>query len=183
MNHDLNHLTDWQIEELIIEPPAKRIRFIDAGEAAGDLSNQALLHLQTCPACKLRKQNLEETLSLYRNTAVMKAEEAISASESSNLSVAAMRTDSFFDFGFFGRWRAHAVAFLLMLVVLIPACVAHERQRQEAIVPVQKTVVEEHAKDDLLLQQVDQEITESVPQPMQSLTQPVLQEENASQYE
>jgi hypothetical protein len=190
LNTNIDHLTDWQIEELILNPPAVRGKGLGTlsgrvhgknressglnSEVEPTLSEDAQMHLETCPACRFRKMSLEETLLLYRRAALLRAEEAMPAI---GLRGAPAPSDSFFSFEVFGRWRAQAVVFLLMLLVLIPTLVAHEKHEQEARQAARNHVIREQTKDDLLLQQVDQEITESVPQPMQSLTQPVLTEE------
>lgn len=198
---NIDHLSDWQIEELIIAPSAPiplgihsdTRGGIPAGPGSGSGSegqDQARRHLEYCPLCASKKERLNQTLLLYREAALIETSEAASNRAMAPVpfrAIDAGQTDSsvFFHRLFWG-WRARAVAFLLLLVVLVPAFVSRERKHHQAQEFLRSRLLEQQAqakvaKDDQLLQQVDEEITESVPQPMQSLTQPVLDDGTTGQ--
>jgi hypothetical protein len=180
--NNIDHLSDWQIEELLIGPLETRGGMPVQYEVQCDLEveaevkaqDQPRIHLDHCPLCSARKKRLEDTLLLYREAALIEANDASQRALAANHSKAAQGTPTFSAYPLLWGWRTRAFAFLLLLVVLIPAFVTRERERHEAQQATRNHVLQQQAKDDLLLEQVDQEITESVPQPMQSLTQPVL---------
>lgn len=178
---NIDHLSDWQIEELLIAPLDAFNGIPGRRGIANETEHQARLHLENCRLCGSKKERLEETLLLYRQAALIKANEVAGSNRAmaviSGRAMNAHQPYAFFSDAFW-RWPARAVAFLLLLAVLIPAFVSRERQRHHAQEFVKNRLLQEReqaqTKDDQLLQQVDQEITESVPEPMQPLTQPVL---------
>jgi hypothetical protein len=137
------HLSGWQMEELII-----------SGERRG--GRQVWSHIESCALCRSEKDRLEALVELYRQSALLVTEEQSMAAPSSAHS--SVRSKTKILSWSVARW---ALALLLLIGTLIPLLLFHQSKRREAA---------EMARDNQLLEQVDQEVTESVPQPLESLT-------------
>lgn len=152
------HLTDWEIDGLIIAA-----REESREETAG---NAAWRDMEDCPNCKSKVDRLDALLRHYREAALLRTENL--ANEGPRPSFAAIRRTQ--AHSFFGLWR-WGLAFLLLLAVLFP--VLNKRRQESRAAQI--------AKDNLLLERVDQEVSQSVPDPLQSLTNLVVAGERAKE--
>ncbi|HEV2274837.1 MAG TPA: hypothetical protein VGR96_11765 [Acidobacteriaceae bacterium] len=163
------HLSDWHIEELLIDSPPGG-RGVQSADAAGWASNGSLRHLHGCDLCRSRMEQLGEVLSLYRQAAVYESEHALRAAPTR----AANATSSLplqRRHGLSWILAGWALALMLLVAAALPAYLAHrERDRRQLADAARNRLLMEQARDNLLLQQVDQEVTESVPYPLESLT-------------
>jgi hypothetical protein len=149
------HLSSWQIEELII---AGRIT------EAPETGNAAMRHLEACELCKASRDQLQEFIDLYRDSALVQTNAA--ESQSRTFSYPAPQP-------YWSLWRMATLglAFILLVAVFVPVLL--QQQRVERRQQQQRRTAAQMATDDLLLQKIDEEVTYSVPQPLQSLTDPV----------
>ena len=142
------HLTNRQIEDLIIDGPDPETRN----------------HLITCESCRSEWGCLDELLEQYKSSATLAANSMIVAQP--QFTVAASRT----------RWRIFPLIWVCASVMLVGVSVplyehrrAEQQQRAAAI-----------ARDNLLLEQVDLEVSEPVPQPLESLRNLVVTQRKAT---
>jgi hypothetical protein len=179
MNTD--HLSDWQIEELLIglvgrgeDSSRTDAGLVEAHTFGYETHDPALWHLQGCEFCRSRKKRLQESVSLYREAALLKTIDAFDSAFAANGGMAAHKMHTSLSHRPFWGWGKRVLAFLFLLAVLVPAFVARERERREAREVARDHLLQEQAKDNLLLEEVDEEVTESVPHPLQSLTRLVV---------
>ena len=120
------------------------------GWLAGDRSPDVERHLHLCNACADELSRSTETLALFRG-----AVRSWSADQSKELTGQARGPRPSSPSAL--HWWRIGLAFAAMLVLLVVPILRHRH------------AVEMAKKDDLLLRQVDQEISRSVPAPMQSM--------------
>jgi hypothetical protein len=165
------HLSSQQIEELIIDGPGRR-NSVDRSETEErDAVNTAWQHLEGCEVCKSDKDRLDAFVQLYRESASIEA----SMAEARMFAGAPLSPRPVWSMWQVAKW---GLAFVLLLGVFLPILL-----HQRPVVPQQpkESVTAQMANDDLLLQQVDQEVTDSVPQPLASLANLVVDGDNANE--
>lgn len=156
------HLSSWQIEELVIAGPGQHDSTGLGSAEAHESSNAAMRHLETCEVCKASTERLQEFIDLYRESALIQS----SATETKAYANPAAAPQPFWTLWRAAQWGVLAVIFLL--AALVPIFLQQERggrhQQQQGSTATQL------ATDNLLLQKVDEEVSYSVPQPLESLT-------------
>lgn len=153
MNHE--HLSSWQIEELII---AGRIT------EAPETGIAAMRHLEACELCKASMDRLQGYIDLYRDSALIETR----ASEAKSGTLPYPAPQPYWTLWHMATW---GLAFILLVAVFVPMLV--QQQRVDRRPQPRPSTAAQIATDDLLLQKVDEEVTYSVPQPLESLTDPV----------
>lgn len=118
----------------------------------GDRSPEARRHLERCPECSAEVSKIEGSLGLFRDAM---QEAPVTAAV---WKVPARRSPWAFPL------RSIAVTFAVLLLAIIPVYGPVYRDRQ-----VKAREAEARKQDALLLSQVESELNESIPEPMQPL--------------
>jgi hypothetical protein len=153
MNHE--HLSSWQIEELIIA---------GASTEASETDIAAMWHLEACEHCKASMDRLQGYIDLYRDSALIQTR----ASETKSCTFPYPAPQPYWTLWHMATW---GLALILLVAVFVPMLV--QQQRVDRRPQQRPSTAAQIATDDLLLQKVDEEVTYSVPQPLESLTDPV----------
>lgn len=136
-----NHLSPWEQEEYVLN------------ERTPEMDR----HLTECVACRAAVARLEHGVAIYRNAAVEWSADSLAARPT--------RLDISTGRGFPVLALRWAVAALLPVLVLVIALVSFHPSSTR---PVQRAT---DISDDALLEQVDQQVSITVPSSMESLTQ------------
>ena len=135
-----NHLSTWEQEEYVIDRPTP----------------QTLRHLAECAGCRAAVERLQYGVAAFRSAAVEWSSESLAA-RPQQLTMAAARRRPVAAL----RWAMAAVVPLVLLVlVLLPLHWSSPR-------PAHPTA---SMSDDALLEQVDEQLSVTVPASMESLT-------------
>jgi hypothetical protein len=159
-----SHFSDWEIDERLIQAGERDFKNADNEEASR--------HLAECEPCASRPAALHEVLSLYREEYLRESNQSLiehpirrsrtkRPGPADRVRIFASRVLSPKEWG----W---AVALVLLIAAMAPTIILHRRAVRE----------EQIARDNLLLQQIDQEVSESVPNPLQSLSNLVVADES-----
>lgn len=121
-------------------------------------------HLITCEVCRLEWGRMDEALQQYKSCARLVADSAITAQP--NFTGRALHSSR----------KSHFLVWIcasaLLFGVTVPLYEHHREEQQQRAAKI--------ARDNLLLEQVDIEISEPVPQPLESLRHLVVTERNSA---
>lgn len=148
------HLSPWQMEELIIHEPTAIGR-----SRARKASDDAREHIETCTLCASNKEQLLKQLGLFRDSAVL----AASLADRQVPISLPTRSWAFWTLASAAKW---GLAFALLLAAFVPILL---QQQHNVDQKAEHRVADQIARDNLLLEQVDETIAGSVPQPLESL--------------
>jgi hypothetical protein len=166
------HLSSWQIEELIIAGPGQHDGTELGRAEAHETSTPATRHLEACELCKASAERLQEFIHLYRESALIQT----SAAETKAFAHSPAAPQPFWTMWRVATW---GLALILLLAVFVPIFLQQQRggrhQQQHSSKAAQI------ATDNLLLQKVDEEVSYSVPQPLESLTDPATDGSSSNQ--
>jgi hypothetical protein len=150
----LTHMSTWDQEEF----------------ALGQRTPEMMAHVEQCADCRASVTQLEEGIALFRGTAMAWSEKCLETRLQHAPDPAAARTSaaSYVTMPAL-QW---ALAAVLLLLALVPVgFLAFHRSaqvaKQDHSVPVTTAAP---LSDDALLQEVDQQVSEAVPDSMESLT-------------
>jgi hypothetical protein len=149
------HLSPWQIEELIIDDPAAIGR-----SRTGKANDDARKHIERCTLCALQKEHLLRQLDLFRDSAVL----AASLADRQVPISLPTRPWPFWTLASAAKW---GLAFVLLLAAFVPILL--EQQQRTVHQKAEHRTADQIARDNLLLEQVDETIAGSVPRPLESL--------------
>ncbi len=137
-----NHLSAWEQEEYVLD----------------ERTPQMLRHLTECAECRAAVAQLEHGLGVYRKAAVQWSAESLATRPQQFITARRQPILSL-------RWAMAAVIpIVLVLIALLPFRASNPRPAQPA------AQISDDARDDALLDQVDQQISAAVPSSMESLT-------------
>jgi anti-sigma factor RsiW len=123
-----------------------------------------LRHLLECTACRAGVARLEQGIAVFRSAAVEWSAQSL-ASRPQQLQSVSLRKFSISAM----RWGfAALVPLVLLLLALLPLHLFHSSSRQTAHPAVQISAAQ--ISDDALLEQVDEQVSVTVPSSMESLT-------------
>jgi hypothetical protein len=146
-----DHLSAWEQEEYILNQGAEQ-------------DPQVLRHLAECAACRTQVARLEHGVAVFRNAAVDWSSDCLAARPQHLQSVPLRRWPILAM-----RWGfAAAVPVVLLLFALLPMDLFHLSGPQSTQQAVQTSAT--HLSDDALLEQVDEQVSVTVPSSMESLT-------------
>jgi anti-sigma factor RsiW len=147
-----NHLSAWEQEEYVLN------------QGTEQHNPEVLRHLAECATCRAEVARLEQGIAVFRSAAVEWSAQCLATRPSQlqsvplrRFSIAAMR------WGF-----AAAVPLVLLLLVLLPLHLFHFSRPQVTRPAVQISAAQ--ISDDALLEQVDEQVSVTVPSSMESLT-------------
>ena len=137
-----NHLSAWEQEEYVLD----------------QRTPQMLRHLTECAECRAAVAQLEHGLGVYRKAAVQWSAESLATRPQQFITARRQPILSL-------RWAMAAVIpIVLVLIALLPFRASSPRPAQPA------AQISDDARDDALLDQVDEQISAAVPSSMESLT-------------
>jgi anti-sigma factor RsiW len=137
-----NHLSAWEQEEYVLE----------------EITPQMLRHLTECAECRAAVARLEHGVGVYRKAAVEWSSESLAARPQQFVTARRQPAVSL-------RWALAAmIPIVLLLIALLPFHLSTRRPPQ----PVAQ--IRDDARDDALLDQVDEQLSVAVPSSMESLT-------------
>lgn len=149
------HLTSEQFAELLDRP----------AQAAGSSPTLAEAHLLGCQECTAELASLREALSFFRE-----ASSAYAESELKRIPKVTLPTRSrLFPLVQPAYW---AVAIAMLLVAVIPMQLHRQQPLRPATVATEEVAAASTQSDEALLEDVNRELSTSVPTPMQSLADP-----------
>ena len=136
-----NHLSVWEQEEYVLQQSADQ---------------RTLLHLEECAECRDSVARLEDGLAIFRGAAMKWSAECLAERPAQLRLVSEPRPSAF-------RWAfAAMIPLVLLLLALLPLHLS-------APAPAPSRPVAQMS-DDALLDQVDEQVSVSVPSSMESLT-------------
>jgi hypothetical protein len=136
-----NHLSAWEQEEYLLD----------------QRTPQMLRHLSQCAECRAAVEQLEQGVSIYRRAAVQWSAESLAA-RPQHMPLVPVRPQPMLAL----RWAMAAmIPIVLLLLVLFPL---HDVSHPHPVQPAAQI------SDDALLDQVDEQLSVSVPSSMESLT-------------
>jgi anti-sigma factor RsiW len=139
-----NHLSPWDLEEYVL----------------GQRTPQMLRHLSECAACRGEVERLEDGVGLFRAAAVSWSAECLSALPQQAQFVPRRRIPVATL-----RWAfAAVIPVVLLILVLLPG---HDSSPSHPVAQISQV---SQPSDDALLEQVDDQVSVSVPSSMESLT-------------
>jgi hypothetical protein len=166
----MNHLTEQQFAELLAAFP----RELDEIPAGSELA-AAHIHASECADCAAEFTRMRESLALFREAGTAYAHTHLHR-------VASWQTPARRSFGFQpAYWAAAAAAALLAAFIPLQMALRHpapEPDQQPIQTVAQRTPAE---TDQALLDDVNRELSESVPTPMAALLDPAGSSTEASQ--
>jgi anti-sigma factor RsiW len=146
------HLSAWEQEEYVLN------------QGTEQQSPQVLRHLAECAACRSAVAWLEHGVAVFRSAAVEWSSECL-ATRPQQLQSVPLRKFSITLM----RWTlAAAVPLVLLLLALLPLHLFHLSSPQITHPAVQISAAQ--ISDDALLEQVDEQVSVTVPSSMESLT-------------
>jgi anti-sigma factor RsiW len=146
------HLSAWEQEEYVLN------------QGTEQQSPQVLRHLAECAACRSAVARLEHGVAVFRSAAVEWSSECL-ATRPQQLQSVPLRKFSITLM----RWTlAAAVPLVLLLLALLPLHLFHLSSPQITHPAVQISAAQ--ISDDALLEQVDEQVSVTVPSSMESLT-------------
>jgi hypothetical protein len=158
------HLSHWQIEELIIDGPTAI-----GGSKTDRRSDGAWRHIESCALCASNKERLESQLSLFRNSAVLSASLA-----DRHVAISLPRHSwPLWTLTSAAKW---GLALVLLLAAFLPILLQQQHGVQQK---AEHRTADQIASDNLFLQQVDEKIADSVPQPLEPLSDLAADESNS----
>jgi predicted anti-sigma-YlaC factor YlaD len=135
-----NHLSAWEQEEYLLD----------------QRTPQMLRHLSQCEECRAAVEQLQQGVSIYRRAAVQWSAESLAA-QPQRMPLVPARPQPMLAL----RWAVAAIVpIVLLLLALFPLHVSHSH-------PVQPAA---QISDDALLDEVDEQLSVTVPSSMESLT-------------
>lgn len=147
-----DHLSAWEQEEYILN------------QGAGQQDPQVLRHLAECVACRAEVARLEQGVAVFRNAAVDWSSHCL-ATRPQRLQSVSLRRWPILAM----RWGfAAAVPLVLLLLALLPLDLFHLSRPQRTHPAVRISAAQ--LSDDALLEQVDEQVSVTVPSSMESLT-------------
>jgi anti-sigma factor RsiW len=147
-----DHLSAWEQEEYILN------------QGTEQQSPQVLRHLVDCAPCRAEVARLEHGVAIFRSAGVEWSAQCL-ATRPQQLQSAPLRRLSISAM----RWTfAAAVPLVLLLLALLPLHLFHLSGPQITH-PAMKVSAAQNS-DDALLEQVDEQVSVSVPSSMESLT-------------
>lgn len=159
------HLTHEQLCDVLLAPSMSTLQ--DESKSVESAQD----HLRACLQCTAELQNLRASLSLFRQAADSYAGQVYSQSSINKASLAPSP-----------RFRSHllywASAAVLMIAVALPVSLLHHQQAPVTPQPVAAETVAPQAapppaeSDEALLDGIAQDLSTSVPSPMQPLADP-----------
>lgn len=160
----MNHLTELQIAELI----AASARELEQAAEGSELAS-ANLHAAECPQCGAEVAALRQSLALFREATAAYAGAHHSGIPAWQPPVRGFSLGSRFQPAY---WTAAAAAALLAIILPLQMALRHS-QPPSAQQPV--AVASSHPpsdSDQVLLDEVNRELSESVPSPLDALADP-----------
>jgi hypothetical protein len=137
-----NHLSAWEQEEYVLD----------------QRTPQMLRHLTECAECRTAVAQLEHGVGVYRQAAVEWSAESL-ATRPQQFVIARRKPAISL------RWAMAAmIPIVLLLIALLPFRLSNPRSPQPA------AQISDDARDDALLDQVDEQLSVAVPSSMESLT-------------
>jgi anti-sigma factor RsiW len=147
-----NHLSAWEQEEYILNQGTEQD------------NPEVLRHLVECAACRAEVARLEHGIGIFRNAAVEWSSQCL-ATRPQQLQAVPLRRLSISAM----RWTfAAVVPLVLLLLALHPLHLFHLSSPQVTQPAVQISAAQ--ISDDALLEQVDEQVSVTVPSSMESLT-------------
>jgi anti-sigma factor RsiW len=147
-----NHLSAWEQEEYVLN------------QGTEQQTPEVLRHLVECTACRAGVARLEQGIAVFRSAAVEWSAQSL-ASRPQQLQSVSLRKFSISAM----RWGfAALVPLVLLLLALLPLHLFHSSSRQATHPAVQISAAQ--ISDDALLEQVDEQVSVTVPSSMESLT-------------
>jgi hypothetical protein len=147
-----DHLSAWEQEEYILN------------QGTEQQSPRVLRHLVECAPCRAEVERLEHGVAIFRSAGVEWSARCL-ASRPQQLQSVPLRRLSISAM----RWTfAAAVPLVLLLLALLPLHLFHLSSPQITHPAVQISAAQN--SDDALLEQVDEQVSVSVPSSMESLT-------------
>jgi anti-sigma factor RsiW len=147
-----NHLSAWEQEEYVLN------------QGTEQNSPEVLRHLVECTACRAEVSRLEDGIATFRSAAVEWSSQCL-ATRPQQLRSVTLRRFSITAM----RWGfAAAVPLVLLLLALLPLHLFHLSSPKITRPAVQISAAQ--ISDDALLEQVDEQVSVTVPSSMESLT-------------
>jgi predicted anti-sigma-YlaC factor YlaD len=142
-----NHLSAWEQEEYVLD----------------QRTPQMLRHLTECDECRAAVAQLEHGLGVYRKAAVQWSAESLATRPQQFITA---KRQPFLSL----RWAMAAIIpIVLVLIALLPFRASNPRPAQTTA-QISTAQIRNDARDDALLDQVDEQISAAVPSSMESLT-------------
>ncbi len=147
-----DHLSPWQQEEYVLN------------RGAGEHAPEVLRHLVECDACRAEVGRLEHGVAIFRRAGVEWSAQCL-ATRPQQLQSVSLR-----KFSITTMWWGFAAAIpvVALLLVLLPLHLFHPAGQPVARPAVQISAAQ--ISDDALLEQVDEQVSVTVPSSMESLT-------------
>jgi hypothetical protein len=137
-----NHLSAWEQEEYVLD----------------QRTPQMLRHLTECAECRAAVAQLEHGVGVYRQAAVEWSAQSLATRPQQFVTARRQPAISL-------RWAMAAmIPIVLLLIALLPFHLSTPRPPQPA------AQISDDARDDALLDQVDEQLSVAVPSSMESLT-------------
>ncbi|MFL6427627.1 MAG: hypothetical protein ACJ71S_05240 [Acidobacteriaceae bacterium] len=146
----------------------------------GDASEAEREHVAMCKECQAQAKPLDDALSWFGAAARQWGEEKAAVAEEAKAAAAMEWQESKSAAarnwrGMIGVWATVSVALLLILSIGLPRWNAHRaaleaQAHQQQLLQREKQDKQELARDNALLDQVDQDVSQVVPQAMQPLS-------------
>jgi hypothetical protein len=155
------HLTGEQFGELLAAFPADGTMPIAPGSSNSDHA-LAELHVRDCPACAAELASLRESLSLFREATNAYANHHVRLLPPCSVPVRHTALQPAY-------WAAAAA---VLLAALVPMQMLHRRVPPPAPMVTSQAISPTPESDEALLEDVNREVSESVPTPMQALADP-----------
>lgn len=147
-----NHLSAWEQEEYLLN------------QGTEQHSPEVIRHLVECAACRAEVAQLESGIGIFRSAAVEWSSQCL-ATRPRQLQSIPLRRFSMSAM----RWGlAATVPLVLLLLALLPLHLFHLSTPQATRPAVQISAAQ--ISDDALLEQVDEQVSVTVPSSMESLT-------------
>ena len=155
----MNHLTEQQFAELLAASP----REVDEISAGSELASH--IHVSECADCAAELTRMRESLALFREASTAYADTHLHP-------VVSWQTPARRSFGFQpAYWAAAAAAALLAGFIPLQMALRHPAPKPDQ--PIQTVAQRTPAEtDQALLDDVNRELSESVPTPMAALLDP-----------
>ncbi len=156
----MNHLTEEQISAWVAR----------MGTRAEDQSQNEEQHVRKCAACREEIERALDTLSLFRASVWTWAQQSEGVAAPAEAALTPRRPAALQSWCWQYRWAAAAAAMVLLLAMIPITRNWQQEQRERELA--------RHRADEMLLQQVNAELSRSVPASMEPLTSLVSWKEN-----
>lgn len=150
--HNAKHLTPEQFGELV-----------DGGDAGADRGARA--HLTDCAECREELDSMREALALFRESACAFAEREFARGHRVETSFVPIHRR-------FSPGLLWAAAGLLMIAAGLPIEMQRHARQPVDVMHTSTAAPQAHESDEALLEDIDREVSASVPAPMRALADP-----------